>query len=183
MRDEPRPYHLHKFVLRFLDQTSFIVTALTAFTVLFTRSAGVVYFGVGAVVCTVSVKCIKRIIQQARPVQTTRGRQKQTYGMPSTHSATIMFYGAYITLACGWLPLHESLPQGLLLRPTITLVTVAWACAVAGSRILLGHHTTPQVIVGCIYGFTFACAWFWPWAHGLSDLGQIVERHVNVYIG
>jgi membrane-associated phospholipid phosphatase len=103
--------------------------------------------------------------------------------MPSTHSAAIMFYGTYITLACAWLPMHASLPQSPLLRPFVALVTVPWACAVAGSRILLGHHTAPQVIVGCIYGFTFAGVWFWAWTHGLSDLGQTVELHVNAYIG
>jgi dolichyldiphosphatase len=103
--------------------------------------------------------------------------------MPSTHSATIMYYGTYITLACTWLPLHASLPQSSFLRPLAALATIAWACVVAGSRILLGHHTAPQVIVGCIYGFTFACVWFWPWTHGLSDLGHIVERHISVYIG
>ena len=103
--------------------------------------------------------------------------------MPSTHSATIMFYGTYVTLACRWLPLHASLPQSRFLRPFAVLVTIAWACIVAGSRILLGHHTVPQVIVGCIYGFTFACVWFWPWTHGLSDLGHIVERHISMYIG
>ena len=103
--------------------------------------------------------------------------------MPSTHSATILFYGTYITLACTWLPLHASLPESPFLRPFATVVIIACACVVAGSRILLGHHTAPQVIVGCIYGSTFACVWFWPWTHGLSDLGHIVERYISVYIG
>jgi dolichyldiphosphatase len=102
--------------------------------------------------------------------------------MPSTHSAAIIFYGTYITLACAWLPLHASLPESPLLRPFVALVTVPWAFAVASSRIVLGHHTAPQVIVGCIYGFTFACAWFWAWTHGLNELGNIVERHVSAYI-
>jgi len=177
MRDNSR-----KFVLRFLDKTSFVVTTLTAFTVLYTRSAGVIYFGAGAVACSASVKCVKQILQQARPAQTTHRRQKQTYGMPSTHSATIMFYATYVTLACAWLPLHASLPQSPFLRPFVALATISWAGVVASSRILLGYHTAPQVIVGCIHGFTFACVWFWPWTHGLSDLGHIVERHIGVYI-
>jgi dolichyldiphosphatase len=103
--------------------------------------------------------------------------------MPSTHSAIIIFYGTYITLACAWLPLHASLPQTPLLRPLAALVAITFACAVASSRILLGYHTAPQVIVGCIYGLTFAYVWFWTWTHGLSDLGQIVERQISVYIG
>ena len=107
----------------------------------------------------------------------------QWSSMPSTHSATIVFYGTYITLACTWLPLHASLPQSPFLRPLAALATITWACVVASSRILLGHHTAPQVIAGCIYGLTFACVWFWPWTHGLSNLGHIVERHIRVYIG
>jgi dolichyldiphosphatase len=103
--------------------------------------------------------------------------------MPSTHSAIIMFYGTYITLASTWLPLHASLPQTPFLRPFAALVAITFACAVASSRILLGYHTAPQVIVGCIYGLTFAYVWFWTWTHRLSDLGQIVERQISVYIG
>jgi membrane-associated phospholipid phosphatase len=103
--------------------------------------------------------------------------------MPSTHSATITFYGAYITMACAWLPLHHSLPESALFRPLTTLVGVSWAFIVPGSRIWLGHHTIAQVVVGCAYGFTFACLWFSLWTLGLSALGEIVEDHVRAYIG
>ena len=103
--------------------------------------------------------------------------------MPSTHSATITFYGTYITMACAWLPLHYSLPESSLLRPLMTLVAVPWAFIVPGSRMWLGHHTIAQVVVGCAYGFAFACMWFLLWTHGLSALGEIVEDHVRAYIG
>jgi dolichyldiphosphatase len=177
------------------------VTAITACTVLYTRSAGVAYFSAGALACAITVKLLKRILRQARPVQSTQRKQKQTYGcvsearvmrasltlplssMPSTHSAAITFYGTYIPLACAWLPLHPSLPEFSLLRPIVALVIVPWALAVASSRIRLGHHTMPQVAVGCAYGFTFACGWFSLWTHGLSDLGRIVEHHIRAYIG
>lgn len=169
--------------LRFLNHTNLVVTALTAFAVLYTRSVGVAYFSAGALACTVTVKILKLVLQQARPVQTTEYKQKQSYGMPSTHSATITFYGAYITMACAWLPLHQSLPASALLRPLMTLIAVPWAFIVPGSRMWLGHHTIAQVVVGCAYGFTFACLWFSLWTHGLSGLGEIVEDHVRAYIG
>jgi dolichyldiphosphatase len=177
------------------------VTAITACTVLYTRSAGVAYFSAGALACSITVKMLKRVLRQARPVQTTDRKQKQTYGyvagarvmcasstpplsrMPSTHSATITFYGTYIPLACAWLPLHPSLPDNSLFRPLATLLAVPWALAVAGSRIRLGHHTVPQVAVGCAYGFTFAWGWFSLWTHGFNDLGRIAENHVRTYIG
>ena len=57
-----------------------MVTALTAFAVLYTRSVGVAYFSAGALACTVSVKLLKLVLQQARPVQTTHYKQKQSYG-------------------------------------------------------------------------------------------------------
>jgi len=100
--------------------------------------------------------------------------------MPSTHSAAIAFYGTYIPFARAWLPLHASLPES----PFVAFVVVPGTCAaIAWSRFLLGHHTVPQVIVGCIYGFAFACVWFWLWTHGLGDLAWIVERQVRAYIG
>ena len=57
-----------------------MVTALTAFAVLYTRSIGVAYFSAGALACTVTVKILKLVLQQARPVQTTQYKQKQSYG-------------------------------------------------------------------------------------------------------
>ncbi|KAI0257629.1 hypothetical protein BJV78DRAFT_1116659, partial [Lactifluus subvellereus] len=162
--------------------TNFVVTALTACTVLYTRSAGVAYFSAGVLACSVTVKLLKRILRQARPV-TTHRKQKQTYGMPSTHSAAIAFYGTYIPIACAWLPLHPSFPQTSLFRPLVVLVVIPWTFAVASSRNQLGHHTVPQVVVGCAYGFTFACGWFWLWTHGLSELGRIAEHHIRTYIG
>lgn len=184
-----------------ISQVNAIVTGLTAVVLLYTRSIGVAYFGVGAVACTISVKCLKQILRHARPVQTTNRRQKQTYGyvaeaddfgcsfsiprpsrMPSTHSATITFYGTYIPFACAWLPLHASLPESPLFRPIVAFMVIPWTCAIAWSRVMLGHHTAPQVVVGCVYGFAFACVWFWLWTHGLGDLAWIIESHVRTYI-
>ncbi|KAF8271468.1 hypothetical protein EI94DRAFT_1657560 [Lactarius quietus] len=170
-------------VLRFLDHTNLVVTVLTALAVLYTRSVGVVYFSAGALACMVSVKILKLVLQQSRPVQTTRYKQKQSYGMPSTHSATIIFYGTYVIMACATLPLHQSLPESSLFRPLTTLVAIPWAFVVPGSRVWLGHHTIAQVVVGCAYGFIFACIWFSLWTHGLNALGEIVENHVRAYIG
>jgi len=194
--------HVRATLTSMTSQTNTVVTGLTAVTLLYTCSFGIAYFCAGAVACTISVKCIKQILRHARPMQTTSRRQKQTYGyvadaddfvcsfsiprpsrMPSTHSATITFYGTYIPFACAWLPLHASLPESPLFRPFVAFVVVPWTCAIACSRVLLGHHTAPQVIVGCIYGFAFACVWFWLWTHGLGNLAWIVERHIRAYIG
>jgi len=182
MRHRSRRVSFRELTLRFLNRANYMMIALTALTILYTRSVGVVYFCAGAIACTVSVKCVKQILRQARPAQTTHRGQKQSFGMPSTHSAAITFFGTYIPLACTWLPLHPSFPESPLFRSIVVLVIVTWTCAVAISRISLGHHTVPQVLVGCIYGCIFACVWFWFWTHGLSDWGRIVERYFKAYI-
>ncbi|KAJ7632601.1 PAP2-domain-containing protein [Roridomyces roridus] len=119
--------------LSFLDHTNITVTGLTAVVVLFTRSAGVAYFSAGALACSLSVKVLKRAIRQPRPKKSTG---KKTYGMPSTHSATIAYYAAFISLACAYLPLHPTLPGGeALLRTGVRMLVIPWATLIALSRL------------------------------------------------
>ncbi|KIY70903.1 hypothetical protein CYLTODRAFT_408528 [Cylindrobasidium torrendii FP15055 ss-10] len=82
--------------LRILDHTNLYTTAATAALVLYTRSLDVAFFAVAAVGCSLTVKVVKRIIRQPRPVVEQNGRRvKVTYGMPSTHSATITFFAVF----------------------------------------------------------------------------------------
>ena len=48
-------------------ETNLTVTSLTALYIAYTHSAGAVYFSVGAVMCSLTVKAVKRIIKQPRP--------------------------------------------------------------------------------------------------------------------
>ncbi|KAF7294948.1 Galactose oxidase [Mycena indigotica] len=182
--------------LYFLDKTNFTVTTLTAAVILFTRSAGVAYFGSTVLATTLSVKYVlKRLIKQPRPPV---GRKK-TYGcafrellrrykllnrhvhrMPSTHSASVSFYATYITLSALQLPLHPSLPPAARLFP---VVAIPWAILVMLSRIWLGHHTVAQIAAGCGYGI--ACAWLslklWT-AGGLNAYGSAAEQLVHEWL-
>lgn len=103
--------------------------------------------------------------------------------MPSTHSATITFFGTYIPLACIWLPIHPSLPQSRFTWLVPPLIVVPWASLIAVSRIWLGHHTWQQVAVGCSYGFAFAWLWFTMWSHGLVEHGRVVEQFLDSQLG
>lgn len=103
--------------------------------------------------------------------------------MPSTHSATITYYATYVPLACLLLPIHSSMPEGSFIRIAPVALVVPWASLIAISRVWLGHHTWPQVAVGCSYGFIFACAWFTAWTHGLVDYGRILEQSLDSYLG
>ncbi|KAJ7452442.1 PAP2-domain-containing protein [Mycena galericulata] len=164
--------------LSFLDRTNLTVTLLTASAILYTRSAGVVYFGAGALACSLSVKILKRGIRQPRPA--SRG-QKKTYGMPSTHSATITYYATFVAMACVYFPLHPSLPAGSMARALVPVVVLPWAALIALSRIWLGHHTWPQVGVGCAYGVGFAGVWFGLWVSGLREHGRTAEGIFNSF--
>ncbi|KAI0634293.1 hypothetical protein C8Q77DRAFT_1217500 [Trametes polyzona] len=159
--------------------TNAIVTTLTASVLLYTRSAGVAYFVAGALLCSLTVKVLKRCLRQPRPVVVVDGRRKKTYGMPSTHSAVITYYAAYISLACAYLPLHPSFPASpALSRVLPPLVVVPLASTIAVSRIWLGHHTWPQVGAGVAYGLFFAPVWFRLWVGGWNEYGRMVENMI-----
>ncbi|KAF9464683.1 hypothetical protein BDZ94DRAFT_1161591 [Collybia nuda] len=160
-------------------QTNITVITLTACTILFTRSAGVAYFAVGAVSCSLSVKLLKRAIRQPRP--SGPHQKKTSYGMPSTHSASITYFATYIPLACIYLPLHPSLPSNAPgIRILSSLVVLPWATCIVSSRVWLGHHSWPQVAVGASYGFAFALVWFNLWCVGLNKYGGVVESFLKI---
>jgi dolichyldiphosphatase len=96
--------------------------------------------------------------------------------MPSTHSATITFFATYIAIASWYLPIHAMLPAYARLVP---VVTIPWAMTIVMSRIWLGYHTWPQVVVGCAYGGFLAVMWFVLWTRGrIQEVGHGIERDV-----
>ncbi|KIJ27370.1 hypothetical protein M422DRAFT_191102, partial [Sphaerobolus stellatus SS14] len=157
-------------------QTQFIVTSLTACVLLYTHSVGIAYFIIGALACSFSVKAVKKLVKQPRPLGKSK---KVTYGMPSTHSATISYYAVYICASCRYLLLHDNLkfaPEGLL-RTLVPITALPWASLIVISRVWLGHHTWPQVAVGSGYGIAFASLWFALWtAGGLDAHGLVLEE-------
>jgi dolichyldiphosphatase len=174
------------------------VTGLTAALNLYTRSAGVAYFTIGALTSSATAKILKKVIRQPRPVSPYS--HKRTYGyvlysyqlrsihgyarfsMPSTHSATITYYAIYIALASSYLPVHPSLLSVPLIR-LAPLITTPWAASVLASRVWLGHHTWNQVAAGAACGSVTAFVWFYLWQHqGLSDLGNLLEREMAPYL-
>ena len=140
---------LHTLINVLISKTNLIVTSLTGCCLAYTRSAGVTYFVAGAVLCSITVKAVKRIFRQPRPVHLNPTHQKITYGsvnmcfywssslnfsssrMPSTHSATITYYATYVPLACLYLPIHASLPQSTLTRVVPPLIVVPWASLIS----------------------------------------------------
>ncbi|KDR81596.1 hypothetical protein GALMADRAFT_59207, partial [Galerina marginata CBS 339.88] len=161
-------------------QTNITVIGLTASFVLYTRSAGVAYFAAGAVFSSLSVKFgLKKIIRQPRPPHIPGRKVKVSYGMPSTHAASISYFATYILLASIYLPIHSTFRPGLMFRILPPLITLPWAVTIVMSRVWLGHHTWLQVFAGSSYGIVLALVWFKLWTCGVNAVGKVVEEMVN----
>lgn len=181
------------------------IPALTTYSILCTWSAGVVYFAIGAIFCTLSAKLAKGIIRQPRPPNPSGRKLKISYGyvrtmprlslyrltdtttirlnsMPSTHATTISYYAAYIFLGCLYLPVHPTLPSGLSIPILLPLITLPCAITIVMSRVWLGHHTIPQVAAGVSCGVGFAFLWFALWINGLNSWGVHAEQNFNHWI-
>lgn len=139
-----------------------------------------------------TAKILKRFVRQPRPA----GARKfaKTYGMPSTHSCTIAYFGVYLALSTLLLSLHprftsllpfydsiaaRALTDGPSLLSTWThsgtrlflaLFWVAGAASVCWSRVRLGHHTPAQVFAGAALGSAVAAVWLALWL-GLEEVG------------
>ncbi|KAG2037276.1 PAP2-domain-containing protein [Suillus americanus] len=166
--------------LKFLDQTSKIVTTLTAAVLLHTRSAGVAYFVTGAVLCSALAKSIKKAIRQERP--SLHSGRKVSYGMPSSHASACTFFATYITITCLQLPVHPTLPSSAMFVPVVIL---PWTFMIVVSRVWLDHHTWPQVAVGTALGACCASFWFKLWmddAAGVKTTAWEVEAMVKSWL-
>ncbi|KAG0707745.1 hypothetical protein DFH29DRAFT_895152 [Suillus ampliporus] len=137
--------------LKFLDE-------VYAYSLLYTRSAGVTYFVTGAVLCSRLTKVIKKAIRQERPPSHSGG--KVTYGYLST------------------LPL----PPSIIFAPVVIL---PWTYMIVISRVRLGHHTWPQVAAGTALGACCASLWFKLWmddAAGVKTTAWAVEAMIKAWL-
>ncbi|KAG0139484.1 hypothetical protein CROQUDRAFT_666425 [Cronartium quercuum f. sp. fusiforme G11] len=175
-----------------LRETQVIVTIATALAILHLRTAHSIWFGLGAISATISAKLLKRFIRQPRPIESNKG----TYGMPSTHSSSISFFGIYLFLCCLLLPLHfrliplvspflssqtllslldqadEPSSSSRLLRTFAGLSFLIASAIVCWSRVKLGYHTPSQVLAGALIGSIFGTFWFSLWAGFKLDSNQ-----------
>jgi dolichyldiphosphatase len=105
---------------------------------------------------------LKQIIRQPRPYhltittsQSITIKQRKSYGMPSSHSAIIIYFATFISLQLFNLTTTSS-PSVKLLSFLLVFII---ALLVLWSRIELGHHTTAQVLMGMLLGIIFAVFW------------------------
>ncbi|KNZ47496.1 hypothetical protein VP01_635g7 [Puccinia sorghi] len=154
-----------------LKEANIVITVLTSFSILYLRSAHSLWFGLGAIIATAAAKILKRCIKQPRPTEST----KKSFGMPSTHSSSITFYGVYLLLACLLLPIHQrmtSLLPGTVIEtggPEVTVYSRArnnqkdsfsnWAHEIPGGQptaeSVEGLSRLLNAFLRLLYGSTF----------------------------
>ncbi|KAH9812249.1 PAP2 superfamily-domain-containing protein [Melampsora americana] len=187
---KPRLKVLFLIILR---ETQIIVTIITAFAILQLRTAHSIWFGLGMINSTLIAKLLKRFIRQPRPIETNK--ISSSYGMPSTHSSSISFFGIYLFLTSISLPIHRNLigflkpilsSQSILIlldpqsddslhhlhllqfiRIWLGFSFLTFSGIVCWSRVRLGYHTPSQVIVGSLIGTLLAFTWFTLWIGNL----------------
>ncbi|CAG8454588.1 4041_t:CDS:2 [Ambispora gerdemannii] len=143
-----------------LDHTKIWLSIATALSLNYLRDFHVIYTILGALITTIIAKILKLIIRQPRPNRslppTTNGSLNSSdnkddknplvklnhYGMPSTHSSSIMFFATYIALHLFAKNLDFSATLTILVILVMTALSVVW------SRVELGHHTREQVLAG-----------------------------------
>ncbi|KAF8323107.1 hypothetical protein DL93DRAFT_624934 [Clavulina sp. PMI_390] len=161
---------------------------LTATGILYTRSAGVAYYGACSLACALSAKAVKVMLRVPRPLTGHPGYRKTSYGMPSTHGSAVSFMATYIVLAASQLPLPRSLDwltstEEWWLRCLGPLIALVWAFTVTGSRLWLGHHDFLQVLAGIGFGTCFGVGSFMLWTvGGLQTYGPGLENEVERWL-
>ncbi|CAG8549479.1 10549_t:CDS:2 [Paraglomus occultum] len=163
-------------ILKVLDKINLWLSILATCALAYFRDAHVSFAILGAVTTSIIVRILKRIIRQPRPK--TALKPRTTYGMPSTHSASTMYFAVYTSLY-----LASSVPTLTVFRTLFITILLGVALFIVWSRVELGHHTGAQVIAGTIAGCVCAaaCHSLW-WEYGLPlsvDLGLNRKLEVN----
>ncbi|KAI9494052.1 PAP2 superfamily-domain-containing protein, partial [Zychaea mexicana] len=135
-----------------LFQAQPFVITLCVLALLYFRSVHLVYMLAGSTICAFLAKGLKRVIRQPRPIDTKDPSisKKDTYGMPSSHSQAMAFFGWYTFQSDIW-----DTPFAICLY--LFTLMVLW------SRWRLGHHTFSQVAVGTVVGVALAHVWYKFW--------------------
>lgn len=111
--------------------------------------------------------------------------------MPSTHSASIAYFGVYLSLCIAFLKPHPRFLPNLLsrrgdsedfspiVRALLTAGVLYGAVSVMWSRVRLTYHTSAQVIAGASVGSILAITFFSFWQHTLAPHAPVAEGIVE----
>ncbi|KAJ0039784.1 hypothetical protein Pint_28332 [Pistacia integerrima] len=133
--------------------SKWIVAASFGGVIIWRHDAEALWALMGSVVNAILSVTLKRILNQERPVSTSRSDP----GMPSSHAQSIFFIVTYIILS-----VEEALG---LSGATFAISGLAMACGsyLSWLRVSQQLHTISQVAVGAAVGFTFSTLWLLVW--------------------
>lgn len=146
-------------VMRTLAEARILVTTMVAVAILYFRSIHACYIAAGGVLAAIVAKTLKRIIRQPRPAPLAKSLvpQAKGYGMPSSHSQVVAYFGVYLQLV------FMTSSQHPLLSVLSFIILNGFCISIYFSRVHLGNHSPAQVVVGGILGTLIAVAWFLLW--------------------
>ncbi|KAJ2637207.1 hypothetical protein GGF40_002517 [Coemansia sp. RSA 1286] len=143
-----------------------------------------VHMVIGSIICCYVAKALKLVIRQERP--TKENHRKKSYGMPSTHSAAVLYYGIYLThiLLYNYGPdagAGAGAEPGPSVKGWCLLISVLLICSMAAlSRAFNGYHTFAQVYAGMFLGTAFAAMWWsirlslYPYIDPIAEVLQLL---------
>jgi dolichyldiphosphatase len=141
---------------------------MVAVAIIYFRSFHACYVALGGCIAAIVAKILKLIIRQPRPAPSPDAvlPQAKGYGMPSSHSQVVAFFGVYLQTVM----LYEV--QLAPLTFALFVILNGFCCSVFLSRVRLGNHSPSQVAVGEVLGCLIAIIWYrlWvkivaPWLH------------------
>ncbi|CAO1617657.1 unnamed protein product [Parajaminaea phylloscopi] len=140
-------------LLHMMRYTQGFTTLIVGLGVLWHAGAEPVYFVMGALATSAAAKTLKTWIRDPRPDGTAVTR---TYGMPSTHSATVTFMSTYVLFYTGSKVAQSGLSSLSAWEVGYSAFLVVAPVAVMWSRTALMAHTAKQVLAGGALGVVVA---------------------------
>lgn len=142
----------------FMDRACKYIVVATTFTVTVTStpwdgSSCFVPIATGMSVATaIAGKVLKKLINHSRPT----GARKADPGMPSSHAVALSYLSTAAALGVLWHNRWVLSPNVAVTMMFAVGMGVYWTVL----RVLLGHHTVPQVLVGFVFGMCSAVTVF-----------------------
>ncbi|KAI6692305.1 hypothetical protein NL676_020015 [Syzygium grande] len=134
--------------------SKWLVAGVFGAIILLRHDAESLWAAMGSVVNTILSVVLKRILNQERPVPTSRSDP----GMPSSHAQSIFFTVVFAIVSVGeWFGINE-------ITLIISGLVLAFGSYLSWLRVSQQLHTISQVVVGAFLGSAFSALWFWSWS-------------------
>lgn len=126
-----------------------VVSAMATIVLLATTSPLPLFYTTIAVLNGIIGKALKITLRQPRP----SGSPKTDYGMPSTHTAAIVYFALVLHFTS-----HHFLPTSRLdtLQHLLDALAVSYTALACSYRVRARLHTVPQIAAGAVLGGCFA---------------------------